>query len=121
MSYFRVIPRDLFNEANLLKCYAQIYIELEKINVEAELNNDGEAFHIVQSSEDGSISITNVQFVIRGEEHILYRPLNARDSWPLYIISDSGDEIRVFNDDGHLSDDMMNYLQGPNIEDTPDL
>lgn len=29
MSYFRVIPRDLFNEASLLKCYGRLAILLD--------------------------------------------------------------------------------------------
>ncbi len=27
--YARVIPRDLFNEANLLKCFGNLYLRLE--------------------------------------------------------------------------------------------
>ncbi len=29
MTYKRVIPRDLFNEANLLKCYGALWIALD--------------------------------------------------------------------------------------------
>jgi hypothetical protein len=29
VSYFRVIPRDLFNEASLLKCYGRLAILLD--------------------------------------------------------------------------------------------
>jgi len=51
MSYTRVIPRDLFNEANLLKCYGQIYIEVERMSLPdprayVEIEHDGGAFYI---------------------------------------------------------------------------
>jgi hypothetical protein len=35
MGYTRVIPRDLFNEANLLKCIGGLYIALEHVESRA--------------------------------------------------------------------------------------
>ena len=43
--YNRVIPRDLFNEANLLKCMGQLYLCLEAANLKyVYLEHDGDAF-----------------------------------------------------------------------------
>jgi hypothetical protein len=108
--YKRVIPRDLFNEANLLKCYGQIYINLEYLNIPGvEIVSDGNAFDVVQDEGGGSLTIANVHLVINGNEQYLYRPLNSRQPWPLYL-SQSDEEISVFNDDGSFTSDMIKKL-----------
>ncbi len=58
MAYLRVIPRDLFNEGNLLKCLGRIYINLESLpGISAELVETGGPFHIEQNEDDGSIYV----------------------------------------------------------------
>lgn len=116
MSYIRVIPRDLFNEANLLKCYGQIYLNLEKLRCDADLNegwmHEGEPFHIEQDL-DGNLTILNVYLRVRGVRMPLRRPLNARSPYPLYMQYDNDgdeDEMPVFNDDGTFSDEMREFL-----------
>lgn len=118
MSYIRVIPRDLFNESSLLKCIGRIYINLENTpDHKAELREafePGEAFNICQSQEDGSIYIANVHLYVRGRKVHVSRPLNSRDSWPLWAIieTDDGDEdeIEVFTDDGDFSPEFLSYI-----------
>lgn len=118
MSYNRVIPRDLFNEGNLLKCYGQIYLNLETMRVQAELVDDGSLdkgspFRITQDDADGSIEILNVYLRVRGKRCRLARPLNARRAFPLYCYeSETSDEIDVFNDDGSFTADMVQFLKG---------
>lgn len=113
MSYLRVIPRDLFNEANLLKCYGRIYINLETANVrEVELEHNGGAFDIEQNEMDGSIFVSNVKLVVRGEVCCLFRPMNSREEWPLYLLGEGADEIAVFSEDGSFSQEMVDFLQG---------
>jgi hypothetical protein len=109
MSYTRIIPRDLFNEGNLLKCLGQLYIKLETAGKHhAVFDEDSDDFAIEQDQNDGSISATGVTFSIRRCRMRLYRPLNARAPWPLWMaLEDSdADPISVFNDDGNLSEDM---------------
>lgn len=114
MSYLRVIPRDLFNEANLLKCLGQLYLELERVNIpNAKLVHDHESFDVGQDSNDGSISAHNVILVTNGVPYFLWRPLNSREPWPLYIKEvGNGNEISVFNQSGALSDHMHKFLKG---------
>lgn len=122
MSYSRVIPRDLFNEGNLLKCYGALYIELENtIGHKAELvdNLDGsEPFKILQSYLSGAIWIDNVALEINGKRHNLWRPLNSREPWPLYCSTEpemgeeTGDEIEVFTEGGKLSADFLALITG---------
>lgn len=114
MSYRREIPRDLFNEANLLKCYGRLWLCLEQVPsaVGADLIHlhPTGSFQIHQNPADGSITILNVQLHVRGARYHLYRPLNARDPWPLYAeryddIPDA-ESLAVFDDAGNLSDEF---------------
>lgn len=107
MSYFRVIPRDLFNEANLLKCYGMLYIELEKIGKEKILygGDTEDPFEVVQD-ESGFTYLRNVYIV--GLQ--FYRPLNSRSPWPLYAVDDGGEEMGVFNSEGNLSREFTEYI-----------
>lgn len=111
--YLRVIPRDLFNEASLLKCLGQLYLCLEKLQAPGvDLEHDGEAFEVRQSDDDGSINVSNVLLSVRGEEMRLHRPLNSRQPWPLYLTTSDDEEFSVFNDDGTLTSDFLGVLHG---------
>lgn len=101
MTYKRVIPRDLFNEANLLKCYGQLALALEPYQI--ELKHDGGPFEVLQDSSDGSLTLWPSVSLIVGDSNVrLYRPLNSRDPWPLYAEGEDGTEWPVFDDDGRL-------------------
>lgn len=121
MSYTRVIPRDLFNEANLLKCYGRLAIALDimGLNDIASLPNDVESFDIVQDESDGSLYIENLPLEVRkklssrsfeSSYYRLFRPLNSRELWPLYateIDNPSFDPIAVFDVNGNVTLEMM--------------
>jgi len=117
MSYIRVIPRDLFNEADLLKCLGRLWILLDETRGhdatvgDASGEHDGTAFDIVQDESDGSIYVANVPFRIGRSEYTLFRPLNARSPWPLYIHHNFND-IRVFDEDGKLSGQFQALIMG---------
>jgi hypothetical protein len=112
-SYRREIPRDLFNEANLLKCYGQIYIQLEHGNYpNVELVHNGGAFAITQDQSDGSLCIANVRLIVQGRAYNPRRPLNSRQSWPLYLWGPDDVEIEVFTDTGVFTEEMMVFLRG---------
>lgn len=123
MSYCRVIPRDLFNEGNLLKCYGALYIALDsgpnmtrarEARAElVDLFDRDEPFKIVMDESDGSLSIANVRFMVGGRHVPLRRPLNSREPYPLWADNPFNDEFEtfeVFNDDGTLHEDMIEFL-----------
>jgi len=114
MSYQRVIPRDLFNESSLLKCYGQIYINLEKMGLDnllvySDLSTT-EGFGIVEDDSDGSTHIKNINLIVKGEPVIFWRPLNSRDPFPLYANHYDAENIDVFNDDGSFSQEFLALL-----------
>lgn len=108
--YERVIPRDLFNESSLLKCYGRLYIILEG-NARAQYPVESVSdWDIVQRQDDGSLFIANLPLVVGENEYRLTRPLNARSAWPLYaeLIGDpDAEEIQVFTDQGDLTPEML--------------
>ena len=111
-NYRRVIPRDLFNEANLLKCYGQLYLVTEKY-VEILLDYDEESeepFYVRQNDSDGSLSIDNIDFFVHGRWVALFRPINSREPWPLYARVDDH-EFPVFNERGALSDEFKAFME----------
>ncbi len=112
MAYLRVVPRDLFNEANLLKCYGRLWILLDRAGHDAKLDEGcGEAFDIQQDPASGQLTVANLPFTIRGESWNLVRPLNSRGEWPLYAERD--DEcLSVFDQGGNLSDEFSSLIYG---------
>lgn len=113
MAYRRVVPRDLFNEASLLKCYGQLYIALETSQTpEAVLVGDGKPFDVQEDFGSGGTFLSNVKLLVRGTPCKLLRPLNSREKWPLYLIGDDEDETTVFNDDGSFTEEMLQFLRG---------
>lgn len=109
MSYTRVIPRDLFNEAKLLKCLGQLALLVNERKVGLELifeREYAEHFNIEQNPDDGSIYATNVRlFKTDGEGIRLFSPLNSREVYPLmfehndvtdYVFHESGNPTQAF-------------------------
>lgn len=110
MTYTRVIPRDLFNEANLLKCYGQLYLELEKLGLQDLLSSDGGAFRVVQDPSDGSLTLANVR--LPGVR--LSRPLNSRGAYPLWLHVDDEQEFEIFEIDGAFTAETQAFMRSYN-------
>lgn len=112
MSYKRVIPRDLFNEGNLLKCLGALALAIEgKEGV--TLQHGGGEFDIIQDAGDGSIRVGSVLLLIDGRAYDHKRPLNSREPWPLYVQrrhDHDAEEIEVFDDSGALTPEFVALL-----------
>lgn len=111
MTYRRVIPRDLFNEGNLLKCLGALWCKLDdRVDFRAaRVTHNDEPFDIRQREEDGSLYVENVRLVINGRLFGHRRPLNSRAPWPLYVwdeFYENAEEVAVFTDEGDLTDEF---------------
>lgn len=117
MSYQRVIPRDLFNEANLLKCLGRFWIETERFQPhKVTFEHDGEAFDVWQD-EDGALYVRNVEIIINGSPHTAFRPLNSRAPWPLYILGGvDGEPMDVFQEDGELTPEVLALINATELK-----
>jgi hypothetical protein len=117
MSYNRVIPRDLFNEGNLLKCLGQLWLKTEGYQGHSPrpvlILHTGAEFNIHQDESDGSIHSGSITFIIRGRTYDHYRPLNSREPWPLWLAprnDPDAEHFRAFTDAGELSQEFLDLL-----------
>lgn len=114
-NYIRVLPRDLFNEANLLKCLGRLWIALDETAAghgARFVTEDVPAFEIEQDPSSGAIYAANVRFRVYGTYCRLTRPLNSRRSWALYAEpDDDADPVDVFDDEGNLSDEFRAFIR----------
>lgn len=103
MSYRRVLPRDLFNEAALLRMLGVITLNIldKPGQVPLSYENLGGPFVIEQDPNDGSIRCTSLKFFYGQDPVEFFRPLNARATWALYAVY-KNQELPVFDDDGEL-------------------
>lgn len=117
--YRRVIPRDLFNEADLLKCLGRLVILLDETRGHvAEVRTVGgetrdsltQNFDITQDESDGAIRCENVVLCLRGVPRLVYRPLNSREPWPLWLRCPDYDDILIFTEDGRFTPDFLTYI-----------
>lgn len=110
MGYIRVLPRDLFNESDLLKCLGRLWIVTENGNHSAKFETeDCEVFDIQQNDDDGSIYVANVSFTVNGDECQIFRPLNSRRKWSVYCHT-IDDDIQIFTESGDLTDEMRAFI-----------
>ena len=112
-NYPRVIPRDLFNEAGLLKAVGRLAIVLgETHDHNAKFIQDQlDSFDISQDPADGSIEIKNLDFVIGSEKWNLRRLLNSRASYDLWAVNSDDDEVQVFEEDGSFTEDFLDLMK----------
>ena len=107
----RVIPRDLFNDGNLLMNLGTLYLRLETLGLEDNLESDGEQYNI-HSDNDGNTYVDNVVLSdVNGDFISLERSLNTRERFSLEYFNDNDDELKnVFTDGGELTEHFVAYL-----------
>lgn len=112
MSYIRVIPRDFFNEAKLLKCMGLLSLKIldNKIPIPMRIDEPGQPFNVIQAESDGSLLVENYSLTINGRYYTLSTPYNSKDNYPLEITTHESEDIRVFDEDGIFTDDFVDYV-----------
>lgn len=102
MSHNRVIPRDFFNEAKLLKCMGQFQLcvhDRTTNGVPIAVDFDGEPFQIHQDPLTGNLSVLNYNAFINETLTILYIPYKSKENYPL-IANYNNEEYYVFDEQG---------------------
>jgi hypothetical protein len=121
MGYYRVIPRDLFNEAKLLKCFGRLSLLVHDLmlpdGVNIEINHDGEAFKIEQDFNSGDLYINNIITSINNSYVTFKTKLNSKDNYPL-ICEYQYDYYNVFDDSGEFTEEFIEFAKNiGNIEE----
>lgn len=108
---YKVYPRDLFNDANLLYQLGKLYTKLENMNMLKHWVRHMNDYEIQQDINTGDTYTTDIQLVTEGDMYlILYRPLNCKDRYNLYT-DIANDTIYVFTDDGELTEEFIQLLK----------
>lgn len=117
-NYTRVVPRDLFNEAKLLKCLGQLFLiyhdgvdaNKSSLPVGFRIEHDDSygssmGFDVVQNQDDGGLEVANILCSFCGFRIRLYSSYNSRQAYPLNYDIEGGNTPsgEVFNEDGSLS------------------
>lgn len=120
MTYTRVLPRDLFNEAKLLKCMGRLSLLIEDelvrwpLTLEHRPFTHGSLFYrgfvVEQDSSDGSIFVTNLTLALGGTKIRVKSALNSKAPYPLVYEDERLGVGCVFNDDGSLAEEFAAYL-----------
>lgn len=100
----RVLPRDAFNDANLLKCIGQLTMLIEDKATCVEglyFSYDSKPFDIQQDESDGSTYVANIAFNVNGKNVLMRRPMNSREAWPLMMCLE-GEDYYVFSEKGKI-------------------
>lgn len=108
----RAIPRDLFNEANLLVCFGRISLLCHDGKVpgfHCEGPEGYEAFGVEFDQDNNALTLSNVKLTsdatgVTVELGVWY---NSREKWPMFAYEDL---VSVFDDEGQLTDEFKSLL-----------
>lgn len=111
--YERVIPRDFFNEAKLLKCMGVISLAIldnkTPKGIEMKIEESGEAFEVVLLDE-GSLTIANYPVKINGELYNLKTTYNSKANYPLFFETLNYEDILVLDESGNFTVEFIEYF-----------
>ncbi len=115
MSYIRVIPRDLFNEAKLLKCLGQFALfhhngkdnKGQPFPKSLSIWFDGDPFEVYQHNDDGALFCAN--FVVEHTDFVvsLFSQYNSKEHYPLQTYDQDSSVIDVFDDEGNFTKEFL--------------
>lgn len=113
MTYQRVIPRDFFNEAKLLKCLGQLSLKILDNDVpegiKIEIDHYGEPFDI-SLMDEGSLCVMNHSISINEYPVIFKTTYNSKEAYPFYCECD-GEDFLVFNNIGEFTEEFINQFK----------
>ena len=114
MGYNRVLPRDLFNEAKLLKCLGQLCLLIHEGKCSLKVFHDTkywEGFTVLQDPGDGDIFVANLVIYTKSGKLIsVDTGLNAKEPYPMTFSFGAVAEQPLFTDDGQLSPEYFEHL-----------
>ncbi len=115
VNYTRVIPRDLFNEAKLLKCLGQLVLKIGMDRFCSEhlvVSYIGEerGFVIGQDASDGALYCKNLNIWSRGRRIPFRSIYNSKSPYPFVAIDPINGETTVFSDDGEFTAEFLEFV-----------
>lgn len=110
-NYVRVIPRDLFNEAKLLKCIGKLVLDIHDNQAPKGLKfeHDGKPF-VIGLNDEGSLEVNNIEFIYKKTSLIFKTIYNSKNSFPLQCEYDYCDYL-VFDENGNFDTEFLDFLK----------
>ena len=112
--YTRAIPRDLFNEAKLLKCLGQLALLVhdgKTGGLPLSVTHDGEPFDVDQDESDGSLLCWNVVVRCAGIQITVWANYNSQAPYPLSFDGEKTGVGPVFTDAGQFAEEFLAYCR----------
>ncbi len=109
-TYQRVIPRDLFNEAKLLKCMGLLSLKILDGLTPCSILIDecGEPFKI-ERTDEGGLYVSNYKITVNGIPCHFFTTSNNKEPYPFYVYIHNYEEIPVFDDAGEFSPEFIEF------------
>lgn len=111
ITYERVLPRDLFNEAKLLKCMGRLILLIHDNLTPCKMSftENGEPFQ-VELLEEGSLTISNLTVSIKGKIFPFKTTYNGKSNYPLFLEYECCD-YRVFDEQGNFDPEFIDFCK----------
>lgn len=111
--YPRIIPRALFDQANLMRCYGEVVAQLAGPGIDQyyPFGFYAEWFDICRIDEDDALTIDNLRIDIGGKRYRLKLPLVDDDPWGLVVDDEGLGYMRVFDAEGKLSAGFVAFVE----------
>lgn len=113
--YKRVLPRDLFNEAKLLKCMGRLCLLIhdDMIPVKMEKIEDFNCSWTIGLCDDGYLIIKDLEIYVKGKRIYFRTVVNSKEGWPLFAHDPATCcEYRVFNERGVWDREFLEFVHG---------
>ncbi len=106
----RVIPRDFFNEAKLLKCMGVLALSVldntMPDGIDILIEESGQPFDIVLDEMWGLLIVSNYRVSINDEEYMVGTTYNSKEAFPFVVVVEDT-EYEVFNEQGKFSHEFI--------------
>lgn len=111
--YTRVIPRDLFNEAKLLKCMGLLCLKIHdrQTPVAMDLYDDQGDLNQFEIGllDTGHLTLTSIRIYIGKKNFIFKTVYNSKENYPLFV--DHNDcEYLVFDENGEWDQEFIQFV-----------
>jgi hypothetical protein len=112
-AYKRVCPRDLFNEAKLLKCMGRLCLKIldGMTPVPMKYNDDHVRGFNVEQDEAGNLYISNLPIYIKGKRYKFHTTYNCKSNYPLFVETANYEEFEVFDNDGDFTQEFIDFTK----------
>lgn len=110
LNYKRVMPRDLFNEAKLLKCMGLLIVCIQDEITPAPMSHNEPDEFVIGLREDGTLCVVNLTICVKRKPFRFHTTYNSKSNYPLFV-EHMRAEYRVFNEQGEWDEEFIEFCK----------